>query len=138
MTQLEQSERDGSRSSRSAGSAEKALVDQILGIAREAARRTGTAERSGGRAGERRPERAPSATQLLNDLRELQARACTSCRASRRSSCRASIEQAVAAVVADWTGIPVGRMVKNEIETVLKLADTLEPARHRPATTRSR
>jgi type VI secretion system protein VasG len=34
-------------------------------------------------------------------------------------------EQAVAAVVQDWTGIPVGRMVKNEIESVLKLADTL-------------
>ena len=34
-------------------------------------------------------------------------------------------EQAVAAVVADWTGIPVGRMVKNEIEAVLGLADTL-------------
>jgi type VI secretion system protein VasG len=33
--------------------------------------------------------------------------------------------QAVASVVGDWTGIPVGRMVKNEIETVLKLADTL-------------
>ncbi|HRX70422.1 MAG: type VI secretion system ATPase TssH [Candidatus Competibacteraceae bacterium] len=33
--------------------------------------------------------------------------------------------QAVASVVADWTGIPVGRMVKNEIETVLKLADLL-------------
>jgi type VI secretion system protein VasG len=33
--------------------------------------------------------------------------------------------QAVAAVVADWTGIPVGRMVKNEVEAVLKLADTL-------------
>jgi type VI secretion system protein VasG len=33
--------------------------------------------------------------------------------------------QAVAGVVGDWTGIPVGRMVKNEIETVLKLADTL-------------
>jgi type VI secretion system protein VasG len=33
--------------------------------------------------------------------------------------------QAVAAVVGDWTGIPVGRMVKNEIETVLKLAETL-------------
>jgi type VI secretion system protein VasG len=31
--------------------------------------------------------------------------------------------QAVASVVGDWTGIPVGRMVKNEIETVLKLAD---------------
>jgi len=34
-------------------------------------------------------------------------------------------EQAVAAVVEDWTGVPVGRMVKNEIETLLNLADTL-------------
>jgi len=34
--------------------------------------------------------------------------------------------QAVASVVADWTGIPVGRMVKNEIESILKLADSLE------------
>ncbi|MCY2996109.1 MAG: type VI secretion system ATPase TssH [Planctomycetota bacterium] len=34
-------------------------------------------------------------------------------------------EQAVASVVQDWTGVPVGRMVKNEIETVLKLADLL-------------
>lgn len=31
----------------------------------------------------------------------------------------------VAAVVADWTGIPLGRMVKNEIEAVLQLTDTL-------------
>jgi type VI secretion system protein VasG len=35
-------------------------------------------------------------------------------------------EQAVASVVADWTGIPVGRMVKNEIQAVLGLADNLE------------
>jgi type VI secretion system protein VasG len=35
-------------------------------------------------------------------------------------------EQAVAVVVGDWTGIPVGRMVKNEIETVLNLAKTLD------------
>src|SRR5204862_6933169 len=34
-------------------------------------------------------------------------------------------EQAVASVVQDWTGVPVGRMVKNEIETVLNLSDTL-------------
>lgn len=34
-------------------------------------------------------------------------------------------EQAVASVVADWTGIPVGRMVKNEIEAILTLGDTL-------------
>ncbi len=34
-------------------------------------------------------------------------------------------EQAVASVVSDWTGIPVGRMVRDEIETVLSLADIL-------------
>ena len=33
---------------------------------------------------------------------------------------------AIADVVADWTGIPVGRMVKNEIERVLRLTETLE------------
>ncbi|MDR7333839.1 type VI secretion system ATPase TssH [Roseateles asaccharophilus] len=33
--------------------------------------------------------------------------------------------QAVASVVADWTGIPVGRMVKNELEAVLRLGATL-------------
>ncbi len=32
---------------------------------------------------------------------------------------------AVAAVVADWTGIPVGSMVKNDIDATLKLEDTL-------------
>ena len=31
----------------------------------------------------------------------------------------------MASIVADWTGIPVGRMVKNEVESILKLADTL-------------
>ena len=35
-------------------------------------------------------------------------------------------EAAVASVVADWTGIPVGRMVKDEVATVLQLADALD------------
>ena len=34
-------------------------------------------------------------------------------------------EQSVASVVADWTGIPVGRMVKDEVKTILNLAETL-------------
>ncbi len=34
--------------------------------------------------------------------------------------------QAVASVVADWTGIPVGRMVRNEVETVLNLANIIK------------
>ena len=33
---------------------------------------------------------------------------------------------AVAAVVGDWTGVPVGRMVKDEIAGVLKIADNLK------------
>jgi len=34
--------------------------------------------------------------------------------------------QAVAAVVSDWTGIPLGRMVKDEVGAILTLADRLE------------
>ncbi|MDH5326827.1 MAG: type VI secretion system ATPase TssH [Gammaproteobacteria bacterium] len=34
-------------------------------------------------------------------------------------------EQAVASVVGDWTGIPVGKMVKDEVATVLGLADSI-------------
>ncbi|MGH6811162.1 MAG: type VI secretion system ATPase TssH [Methylocella sp.] len=34
-------------------------------------------------------------------------------------------EQCVASVVSDWTGIPVGRMVKDEIETILSLSQVL-------------
>ena len=33
--------------------------------------------------------------------------------------------QAVATVVGDWTGIPVGRMAKNEMETILNIASQL-------------
>jgi type VI secretion system protein VasG len=34
-------------------------------------------------------------------------------------------EQAVASVVSDWTGIPVGRMVKDEVQTILQLAEIM-------------
>ena len=34
-------------------------------------------------------------------------------------------EQAVASVVQDWTGIPLGRMVRNDVEAVLQLSETL-------------
>jgi len=37
----------------------------------------------------------------------------------------ADAQAAVAKMVADWTGIPVGRMVKDEVAAVLKLPDTL-------------
>lgn len=35
-------------------------------------------------------------------------------------------ETAIAQVIADWTGVPLGRMVKDEMETVLNLAEHLK------------
>ena len=35
-------------------------------------------------------------------------------------------EQAIGAVVSDWTGIPVGRMVKDEVENIIRLPETLK------------
>ncbi|MES9812845.1 MAG: type VI secretion system ATPase TssH [Candidatus Thiodiazotropha sp.] len=56
-------------------------------------------------------------TELKSELSELQ---------GERPLILPSVDaQAVASVVSDWTGIPVGRMVKNEIETILNLSDTL-------------
>jgi type VI secretion system protein VasG len=59
-----------------------------------------------------------SLTQLQTELRVLQG--------DRPLILPTVDNQAVAAVVEAWTGIPVGRMVKNEVESILKLADTLE------------
>jgi type VI secretion system protein VasG len=62
--------------------------------------------------------------QLLSELSELQTRL-AALQGESPLILPSVDEQAVASVVQDWTGVPVGRMVKNEIETVLKLADTL-------------
>jgi type VI secretion system protein VasG len=35
-------------------------------------------------------------------------------------------EQAVASVVADWTGVPVGKMINDEVKTVLNLANIMK------------
>jgi type VI secretion system protein VasG len=55
---------------------------------------------------------------LQNQLRELQGESAL--------ILPSADEQAVASVVQDWTGIPVGKMVKDEIATILHLADSLE------------
>jgi type VI secretion system protein VasG len=61
---------------------------------------------------------------LLAELGELQAKL-TTLQGESPLILPSVDEQAVASVVQDWTGVPVGRMVKNEIETVLNLAETL-------------
>jgi type VI secretion system protein VasG len=112
--------------------AEKALVDRLLGIRSKL--------RAGGRKLEQHGETAgatgndPVATEraaegmervaLLDELKELQNELAT-LQGDSPLILPTVDAQAVAAVVADWTGIPVGRMVRNEIETVLRLADTL-------------
>ncbi|HKC43198.1 MAG TPA: type VI secretion system ATPase TssH [Burkholderiales bacterium] len=106
---------------------EKALVDRILEL-RKKLRAGGQpvdgesslAAAGEGAAGLDEAERA----KLLADLHELQAQLIML--QGETPLIMPSVDaQAVAAVVADWTGIPVGRMVKNEVEAVLKLADAL-------------
>ncbi|TVR64336.1 MAG: type VI secretion system ATPase TssH [Candidatus Competibacteraceae bacterium] len=98
---------------------EKDLVDQVLALR---ARLRG----DGGAVEAEATEEEADARRLawLEELRELQARL-HELQGEKPLILPSVDAQAVASVVADWTGIPVGRMVKNEVETVLKLADLL-------------
>ncbi|WP_114860446.1 type VI secretion system ATPase TssH [Azospirillum brasilense] len=111
---------------------EKALVDQILAL-RGRLRSGGAAIEGTGSDLEARAAAAAEAAPALTDperaglLAELRARQAELAELQGDAPLILPTvdEQAVASVVGDWTGIPVGRMIKNEIETVLKLADTL-------------
>jgi len=61
---------------------------------------------------------------LLGELADLQSRL-TTLQGEAPLILPSVDEQAVASVVQDWTGVPVGRMVRNELEAVLNLTDTL-------------
>jgi type VI secretion system protein VasG len=100
---------------------EKALVDKILALRAELRGKTGTVDvQSAAASAAETTERAD----LLGDLIALQGE--LAAMQGETPLILPSVDaQAVAAVVGDWTGIPVGRMVKNEIETVLILATTL-------------
>ncbi|MDP9876907.1 type VI secretion system protein VasG [Variovorax boronicumulans] len=101
---------------------EKGLVDRLLELRSKLRAGNKPVDEPG--AGEAAAEAAPDRATLLAELHELQ----TKIHAVQGESpliLPSVDEQAVASVVADWTGIPVGRMVKNEVEAVLKLADTL-------------
>ena len=97
---------------------ERDLVAQILTL-REELQPSQSDGRSNGN-GETR-DRAS----LLQQLRDLEANLATL--QGENPLILPSVDRhAVASVLADWTGIPVGRMVKNEIQAVLSLADSLE------------
>jgi type VI secretion system protein VasG len=102
---------------------EKALVDRILALRAELREKTGTVDAAPDTA---TPDAAPTAVRdgPLRDLIALQGELADM--QGESPLILPSVDsQAVASVVGDWTGIPVGRMVKNEIETVLNLAKTL-------------
>lgn len=65
-----------------------------------------------------------SNTNLLADLHELQTQL-TEIQGDTPLVLPTVNEQAIASVIADWTGIPMGRMVKNELDTVLRLGEIL-------------
>ena len=101
---------------------EKALVARILELRAQLRGETGKVE---GAADTGAANTDPAATDArLAELRELQ-----STLAEHQGDDPLILptvdRQAVASVVQDWTGIPVGRMVKNEIENVLQLAENL-------------
>jgi type VI secretion system protein VasG len=102
--------------------AEKTLVDQILGIRAKLRAETGKVEGATGAGGNLSDAER---TQLLTDLRSLQGEL-HKLQGERPLILPTVDHQAVASVVESWTGIPVGRMVRNEVESILKLADTLE------------
>jgi type VI secretion system protein VasG len=115
--------------------AERELVKSILDIRSQLRDQTGKVEGTDSpleKAADRiaETETAPAAAdvpreQLLEELTALQAKL-HELQGETPLILPSVDAQAVASVVGDWTGIPVGRMVKNEIETILNLADNLE------------
>ncbi|HXA34885.1 MAG TPA: type VI secretion system ATPase TssH [Steroidobacteraceae bacterium] len=103
--------------------AEKSLVDKILDLRARLRSKVGKVEGAASAPAEGLSE-AERGT-LLTDLKNLQAEL-HGLQGERPLILPTVDHQAVAAVVESWTGIPVGRMVKNEVESILKLADTLE------------
>lgn len=104
---------------------EKALIDRLLEL-RAGLRAAGQPVDGAPAAAESAPSSTsqPDREAMLAELKTLQA-SIAEVQGEHPLILPSVDEQAVASVVADWTGIPVGRMVKNEVEAVLRLADTL-------------
>jgi type VI secretion system protein VasG len=111
---------------------EKMLVDEILALrARLRVASHSVGEYEGGDSRSTAPATAPpetisppmaaaERTEAFNRLQQLQADL-AAIQGERPLILPSVDEQAIASVVADWTGIPLGRMVKDEIQSVLNL-----------------
>ncbi|MCY4756717.1 type VI secretion system ATPase TssH [Pelomonas aquatica] len=113
--------------------AERKLVDEVLGLraklraASQPVEGTGSALEAEAKTDAAAPADAPSAEDRAAWLAQLQEAQKKLAELQGESPLiLPTVDyQAVAAVVGDWTGIPVGRMARNEIETILKIADHL-------------
>jgi type VI secretion system protein VasG len=105
---------------------EKALVDKILELRAKLRGEGAAIEGNEGESSEEATGDLDEATRksLLGELDKLQGEL-SEIQGERPLILPTVDAQAVGSVVADWTGIPVGRMVKDELSTVLNLADAL-------------
>ncbi len=111
---------------------EKALVEQILQIRAQLCGEDDSQIESTGETKDEKPVNADheeegteiDAVQLRQQLEQLSDQL-TALQSEKPLIFPTVDSQAIASVIADWTGVPVGRMVKNEIEAILNLADTL-------------
>jgi type VI secretion system protein VasG len=111
---------------------EKAIVDKILALRAQLREGNQPVDKATPAAPPANPVATSTAPavdaaardKLLADLREQQAQL-TTLQGDTPLIMPSVDAQAVASVVADWTGVPVGRMVKNELEAVLRLGESL-------------
>ena len=102
---------------------EKAMVDRLLGIWKKmAGGEIKIAVPEGEAAAEDAAEDAETLRpQAMESVRQLQARD-----ADQRKIYAHVDAQVVAAVISDWTGIPAGKMVSDELKSILMLGDRLK------------
>jgi type VI secretion system protein VasG len=106
---------------------ERALVDELLGLRAQLRDGAQPVEGTGSKLEAAAAEPAQNESEraaLKEQLQAVQARL-TALQGENPLILPTVDYQAVAAVVGDWTGIPVGRMAKNEMETILNIASTL-------------
>ena len=103
---------------------EKALVDRVLEL-REVVAGDRTDDDTGTEASGEEPETEPltadeARAQMAEKMEQLESK-----NPDDRMVYAHVDEQAVASVISDWTGIPAGRMVTDELQQVLNLSDHL-------------
>lgn len=103
--------------------AEKAVVEEILAL-RAKLREGGAPVDAANAEGTASPLSTEDRAKLLEDLKAKNAEL-VALQGENPLILPIVDAQAVATVVGDWTGIPVGRMLKDEIDTVLNLEDHL-------------